>query len=48
VDFALQNPELKVNNLNALNEVTSPPPYPSPLEGEGWERGIINYYVCIS
>src|SRR4030042_5420045 len=27
---------------------TTPPPYPSPLEGEGWERGIINYYVCIN
>ena len=25
-----------ITNTNALNKMTSPPPLPSPLEGEGW------------
>jgi hypothetical protein len=28
-----------LTNTNALNEMTSPPPFPSPLEGEGWPGG---------
>jgi len=35
-------------NTNALNKVTSPPPAPSPLEGEGWVGGKRNYCVCIN
>ena len=35
-------------NTNALNKMTSPPPSPSPLEGEGWVGGKRNYCVCIS
>jgi len=27
--------------------MTSPPPLPSPLEGEGWVGGKILYCVCI-
>jgi hypothetical protein len=35
-DFAKKFTRIKAN---ALNKMTSPPPLPSPLEGEGWVGG---------
>jgi hypothetical protein len=33
-------------STNAINKVTSPPPSPSPLEGEGWVvKGIIAFVL---
>jgi CspA family cold shock protein len=34
-----QATNVRVINTNALNKMTSPPPSPSPLEGEGWVGG---------
>jgi hypothetical protein len=32
-------PNFYIINAKAINEMKSPPPLPSPLEGEGWVRG---------
>jgi hypothetical protein len=34
--YFLEFHDLIINGMNALNQMTSPSLFPSPLEGEGW------------
>ena len=39
--------QMRKTNTNILNKMTSPPPSPSPLEGEGWVGGILGILIIV-